>query len=109
MTTLRRALLTGKCQLRPETRVAKLLLNGAKNEVVGVEAIGPDGARVTFKADRYVLAASPIEIARLCLLSDPDGVGNSSGQVGRNLMFHLQTEAAGHLRRSACTATAGAP
>ncbi|HEY4122545.1 MAG TPA: GMC family oxidoreductase [Byssovorax sp.] len=95
VTTLRRALLTGKCQLRPETRVAKLLLNGAKNEIVGVEAIGPDGARVTFKADRYVLAASPIESARLCLLSDPDGVGNSSGQVGRNLMFHLQTEAAG--------------
>jgi choline dehydrogenase-like flavoprotein len=40
----------------------------------------------------YVVAASAIESARLCLLSD---LGNSSGQVGRNLMFHLQTQAVG--------------
>jgi choline dehydrogenase-like flavoprotein len=44
-----------------------------------------------------VLAASPIESARLCLLSDPDGpgLGNSSGLLGRNLMFHYQTIALG--------------
>ena len=68
----------------------------------GVEALDPSGARVTFTADRYVLAASPIEDARLLLLSDPagSGVGNSSGQVGRNLMFHFQTRRARHLRRA---------
>ncbi|HVY49464.1 MAG TPA: GMC family oxidoreductase [Minicystis sp.] len=97
VTTLRRALLTGKCQLRSETRAVRLLMNGKGNAVTGVEAIGPDGKKVTFTADRYVLAASPIEDARLLLLSDPGGagVGNGSGQVGRNLMFHLQNIAVG--------------
>ncbi len=44
-----------------------------------------------------MLAASPIEDARLLLLSDPSGVGlgNGSGMVGRNLMFHFQTLAVG--------------
>jgi len=97
LTSLRKALLTGNCQLIPETRAVKLLVNGARTEVTGVEAIGPDGARRTFTADAYVLAASPIEDARLLLMSDSGGpgIGNSSGQVGRNLTFHFQTGAVG--------------
>jgi choline dehydrogenase-like flavoprotein len=93
VTMLRKALLSGHCQLVTQTRAVKLLVNGAKNAIVGVECRGPAGEAVTYKADRYVLAASPIEDARLLLLSDPGGpgVGNSSGQVGRNLMFHYQT------------------
>jgi choline dehydrogenase-like flavoprotein len=89
VTTVRQALLTGRCQLWPETRVVKLV--ASNNEITGVEAITSDGSRMTFKADRYVVAASPIEDARLLLLSDPSGLGNSSGLVGRNLMFHFQT------------------
>src|SRR5262249_18488286 len=44
-----------------------------------------------------ILAASPIESARLCLMSDPGGpgLGNSSGYVGRNVMFHHQTVGVG--------------
>jgi choline dehydrogenase-like flavoprotein len=95
VTMLRKALLSGNCQLQSETRVVKLVLNGAKNQITAVEALGPDGKQVTFTADRYVIAASPIEDARLLLLSDPDGVGNSSGMVGRNIMFHFQTGAVG--------------
>lgn len=93
VTFLRRALLSGRCQLRPETRVVRLVRDAAGTAITGVEAIGPDGRRVTYQADRYVLAASPIEDARLLLLSDPGGpgVGNRSGMVGRNLMFHFQT------------------
>lgn len=93
VTTLRNALLTGKCQLRPETRVVKLVMNGQKNEIASVECIGPKGEKLSFKADRYVLAASPIESARLLLLSDPGGtgIGNGSGLVGRNVTFHFQT------------------
>jgi choline dehydrogenase-like flavoprotein len=71
------------------------LLNGAQNMVTGVQCLGPDGSPQTYTADRYILAASPIEDARLLLLSNPGGVGNSSGMVGRNLMFHLQTIAIG--------------
>jgi choline dehydrogenase-like flavoprotein len=46
------------------------------------------------RADAFILAASAIESARLCLLSE---IGNASGQVGRNLMFHLQTLVNGFL------------
>jgi gluconate 2-dehydrogenase alpha chain len=93
VTALRAALLSGNCQLQAETRVVKLVTNGSGTAIDHLEAIDPTGARVTFKADRYVLAASPIEDARLLLLSG--GLGNSSGQVGRNLMFHYQTIALG--------------
>ena len=63
--------------------------------IAGVEAIGPDGARAIFRADRYVLAASPIEDARLLALSgDGDPLGNSSDRVGRCLMFHYLTSVA---------------
>lgn len=97
VTTLRRALLSGHCLLLPGTRATRLVMNGAGNGVAGVEASDPSGKKQTYVADRYVLAASPIEDARLLLLSDRtgSGVGNSSGQVGRNLTFHFQTVAIG--------------
>lgn len=97
VTTLRKALLSGNCQLVSETRATRLLMNGAKNAVTGVECLGPRGEKRVYTADRFVLAASPIEDARLLLMSDPGGpgVGNSSGQVGRNLTFHFQTNAVG--------------
>lgn len=89
VTTLRKALLSGNCQLRPETRVVRLQVNGAGNAITGVEAILPDGSRTMFTADRYVLAANPVEDARLLYLSGTGGpLGNSSGLVGRNLMLH---------------------
>ncbi len=98
VTALRKALLTGNCLVVPQTRAAKLLTNATRTEITGVEAIGPDGKRVTYTADRYVLAASPIEDARLLFLSGNgagNALGNSSDQVGRNLTFHLHTTAVG--------------
>jgi gluconate 2-dehydrogenase alpha chain len=93
VTLLRKALLTGNCQLRPETRAIKLLVSG--NAVTGVVVINADGKQETLTADRYVLAANAIEDSRLLFLSDPAGVGNSSGLVGRNLMFHYGTQVIG--------------
>lgn len=93
VTTLRRALLSGNCLVLPETRAIKLNLNGAGNAVVSLSALGPKGEALTFTADRYVVAASAIESARLLLLSD--NAGNSSGLVGRDLTFHIQVQAAG--------------
>ncbi|MER8785081.1 GMC family oxidoreductase [Mesorhizobium sp. M1006] len=51
------------------------------------------------QADFYVIAAHAIETPRLLLISSdrdaaPAGVANSSGQVGRNLMDHLQGQMA---------------
>jgi len=93
VTFLRDALLTGNCQLRYNTTVTRLISNSGKTAVAAVEYLGPDGEHQQATADIVILAASPIEDARLCLLSDPDsaGLGNSSGAVGRNLMFHVQT------------------
>ncbi|MGZ5234613.1 MAG: GMC oxidoreductase [Burkholderiales bacterium] len=97
VTLLRKALLSGNCQLWPDTRVVGLQLSGDKLQLVGVEAMLADGSRQLFRADRYVLAANAIEDVRLLLMSDPQGpgVGNSSGLVGRNLLFHSKRIAIG--------------
>ena len=98
VTTLRRALLSRRCQLRFNTMVTRLVNDGG--HVSGVEYIDGAGARQTATADAFILAASPIESARLCLLSPtPAGMtlGNASGQLGRNLMFHFQTNVNGFL------------
>ena len=93
VTLLRRALLTRNCLLVSETRAVKLEYSSSKKEITGVESLGPDGKRVTYRAKRYILAASPIENARLLFISDPSGkgLGNSNDLVGRNLTFHFQT------------------
>ncbi len=93
VTTLRRALLSDRCQLRHDAQVVRLVHTGS--HVTAVEYVDGAGNRQTATADAFILAASPIESARLCLLSDD--LGNSSGQVGRNLMFHLQTNVNGFL------------
>jgi choline dehydrogenase-like flavoprotein len=68
---------------------------GKKRLASGVTFIDNHGEVQHEDADIVVLAPSPIETARLCLLSatpdHPNGLGNSSGQLGRNLMFHFLT------------------
>jgi choline dehydrogenase-like flavoprotein len=96
VTTVRRALLSGRCQLRFNAMAVRLVNSGS--HVSAVDYIDAAGARQTAVADAFVLAASAIESARLCLRSNTpvDGVlGNASGQLGRNLMFHLQTNVNG--------------
>jgi choline dehydrogenase-like flavoprotein len=88
VTTLREALLSGNCQLRHNCMVTRLIHTGGTH-VTGVEYVDPSGNRQQVVADQFIIAASAIESARLCLLSG--GLGNSSDMVGRNLMFHFQT------------------
>lgn len=101
VTTLRRALRTGNCQLRFECHAARLLMDGSRRRVTGVEYFDPQGHRRTARADCVILAASAIESVRLCLLSDPDGpgLGNRTDHLGRHMMFHFQTTAAGFFRQ----------
>jgi gluconate 2-dehydrogenase alpha chain len=96
VTLLRDALLTGNCQVRFNSAVMKLTANGGGTAITGVVYLDPSGAMQTVSADRYVLAASAAESARLLLLSG--GLGNSSGMVGCNLMFHFQTIVVGVLQ-----------
>ena len=100
VTTLRRALLTGRCQLRFNANACRVVNDGG--HVSGVEYIDGAGKRQSVTADAFILAASPIESARLCLLSPAPGgavLGNSSGQLGQNLMFHYQSNVNGFLPR----------
>ncbi len=101
VTTLRKALLTQRCQLRYNAHVTRLLLDGSGRHVTGVEYIDDNGQTQSASADRVVLAASPVESVRICLLSDPGGagVGNSRGHLGRHMMFHFQTIAVGIFRQ----------
>ena len=96
VTTLREALLTGNCQLRFNCHVTRFLHDGGRH-VTGVEYVDGNGRTQQATADQYIVAATAAESARLCLLSDlgGPGLGNSSGMVGRNLMYHYQTIAVG--------------
>ncbi|MBV8161329.1 MAG: GMC family oxidoreductase, partial [Acidimicrobiia bacterium] len=75
-------------------------------KVTGVSYIDGNGSTRTIAADLVVLANTPIEATRLSILSGiskaPSGSNLSqlvttptepSGLLGRNLMFHLQTDA----------------
>jgi choline dehydrogenase-like flavoprotein len=72
-------------------RVRKILTNGS-GLATGVEWIDRDGVQHVQSSDVVVLCANGIGTARLLLLSasaeHPDGLANSSGLVGRNLMLH---------------------
>ncbi|MFA6044535.1 MAG: GMC family oxidoreductase [Phycisphaerales bacterium] len=83
--------------LRTHAKVTRVLTNASGNEATGVEAEVSDHSggkpRVeSWTADVVVVACGAINSAALLLRSasaqHPDGLANSSGLVGRNLMFH---------------------
>ncbi|HWQ22703.1 MAG TPA: GMC family oxidoreductase, partial [Gaiellaceae bacterium] len=87
---LRHALRTGRAELRAETAALRVLHDGRRARGVLVE--GRDGKRRTLPADLVVLAAGAVDTARLALLSElPD----SSGLLGRCLMFHWMSHGYG--------------
>ena len=96
VTLLREALLTGNVQLRFNAAVMRLVPNSTNTQIDSVDYMDATGALINVTADRYILAASAMETARLMLLTDPS-LGNSSGLIGRNLMFHFQTTVIGVL------------
>lgn len=83
------ALLTGNCTLLTGKDVIKI--NSKGDRITSVETIGPGGLE-RFCADTFVFALSAIETARLFLNSQSSGLGNSSGQVGKNLTFTVPSE-----------------
>ena len=91
---LHHAMLAG-AQLLPRAFVYRVETSADGKRATGVSYRDAAGASHTLGADIVILAASAIETARLLLLSasssHPDGLGNRSGQLGRNLMFHFFT------------------
>jgi choline dehydrogenase-like flavoprotein len=94
MSFLHPALRAG-ARLRSRCFVHRVELSRDGRRAVGVAYRDTQGRERRARADVVILAASAIETARLALLSanaqHPDGLGNRSGQLGRNVMFHLFT------------------
>jgi gluconate 2-dehydrogenase alpha chain len=81
---LRRALLTGRAELRPDAFVSKILLRNGR--ATGVEWLDAECRPHEEHAQYVVVAGGAMETPRLMLLS-----GMTHPEIGRNLMFHMQT------------------
>jgi choline dehydrogenase-like flavoprotein len=83
---------TGKLEVRPNSQVLKIE-HDAQGKVTGVVYADAAGNRHLQKARVVCVAGNSIESPRLLLNSAsskfPDGLANSSGQVGRNYMRHM--------------------
>ncbi len=83
---------TGKLEVRPNAQVLKIE-HDAKGKVTGVVYADKDGKQHRQKARAVCVAGNSIESPRLLLNSAssmfPNGMANSSGQVGRNYMRHM--------------------
>jgi choline dehydrogenase-like flavoprotein len=83
---------TNKLEVRAESHVAKIE-HDATGKVTGVVYVDRAGQQQRQKARVVCVAGNSIETPRLLLLSEsskyPDGLANSSGQVGRNYMRHM--------------------
>jgi choline dehydrogenase-like flavoprotein len=88
--SLRRALMSGRAELRAETFVSRIVVGNGR--ATGVEYIGPDGVTRTERVGHVILAAGGLETPRLLLLS-----GFEHPLIGRNVMFHLQTYVMGEM------------
>ena len=88
---VRPALESPNVDLWTRTYATRLLTSPAGTRVTGVE-IERDGERRTVEAGIVVVAAGAVNSAALLLRSmsarHPNGLGNSSGLVGRNYMVH---------------------
>ena len=82
---------TGNLDLRTQAHALKIE-TGADGKVSGVLYADKDGNQQVQKARAVCVAGNSIETPRLLLnsanSSSPDGLGNSSGQVGKNYMRH---------------------
>lgn len=82
---------TGKLEVRPDSHVVKIEHDDS-GKVTGVVYADKDGNLQEQKARIVAVAGNSIESPRLLLNSAsskyPDGLANSSGQVGKNYMRH---------------------
>lgn len=91
--TLPAAFATGNLTLRPHSLVNKVIYDDKKGKAVGVEVTDTETNEVTEYRSRIIfLNASTVATTFILLNSTssrfPNGLGNGSDQVGRNLMDH---------------------
>ena len=92
------ALATGRCELRPDSYVRKIDTDDA-GRVTGVIYFDRQRREIVQKAKAVVVCANGAETPRLLLMSKsnrfPDGLANSSGMLGKHLMFNGGTTSHG--------------
>jgi len=85
---------TGRCEIRPESYVFNVAVN-ASGRTTGVHYFDRDNHEQFQKARAVVVSANGAETSRLLLNSAsprfPQGLANSSGMVGKYLMFNVGT------------------
>ena len=84
--------ITGHFELRTNAMAVQINHDG-KGRVTGVVYSDADGTLHEQKARAVAVAGNVVETARILLNSNssmfPDGLGNTSGQLGRNYMRHM--------------------
>ncbi|HEY4078791.1 MAG TPA: GMC family oxidoreductase [Rhizomicrobium sp.] len=87
---------TGKLRIVTNATVSRVVTD-EHGKAKGVEYFGKDGATHFVAARVVVLAASACDTAKILLNSGKEGLANSSGQVGRNLLDTTGTNVSGHI------------
>jgi len=90
---------TGRCEIRPNSYVRQVEIDARTGRTGGVVYFDEHKVEQRQRARAVVLCANGAETARLLLMSQsnrfPHGLANSSGLVGKYLMFNGYCEAMG--------------
>jgi len=90
-TMVPQAVATGRCEIRPHSYVRKIELD-AHGRAIGAVYFDQNGKENLQHAKAVIVSSNGSETPRLLLLSKsnrfPDGLANSSGIVGKYLMFN---------------------
>lgn len=101
------AIRSGRTRVIERALAYRIETNAAGNRATAVHYYDAQGVSQRISGDKILLAASPIQTARLLLLSangaHPNGLGNRSDQVGRNMMFHYFTQGGAEFERDVQT------
>jgi choline dehydrogenase-like flavoprotein len=102
-TVIPKAIATGRCEVRADSYVSAIETD-ANGRATGATYFDAKGAVHHQRARAVILSCNGAETPRLLLLSAsrlwPDGLANSSGLVGRYLMFNTSTFTGGLFERS---------
>lgn len=97
-TMIPEAVATGRCEIRTHSKVRKVETDD-RGRVTGVIYFDRDRKEVFQRAKAVFLCANGAETPRLLLMSKsnrfPNGLANSSGMVGKHLMFNGNTGVGG--------------
>ena len=98
VTVIPKAIATGRCEVRAQSTVFRVEMS-ARGRATGVAYWDKDGRERRQPARAVVISANGAETTRLLLMSAspafPHGLANSSGMVGKHIMFNGGTNTAG--------------